>query len=190
MPEFTIGELFLRQCETDCFKSLSQLDVEGARKRFYELGSETHQNQWVIDYMQQHSDSTSSVMYQVSGKSVCETCWRQVYGLRYNKFSVLKAKFANNVVQIVHGREGQACPRSQTIRAMSWMRSFFSKVGDNMPMNSSIHLPACLTKADVYNLAYDDLTQGDLECCAASTFYRLWTKEFPNVLIPKVSIKL
>ena len=41
MPEFTIEELFLRQCKTDCFKKLSQLDVEGARKRFNELGSET-----------------------------------------------------------------------------------------------------------------------------------------------------
>ena len=98
VPEFTIEEVFLRQCEIDCFKKLSQLDVEGARKRFYELGSETEQNQWVIDYMQQHSESTSSVMYQVSGKSVCETCWRQVYGLRYNKFSVLKAKFAKLIM--------------------------------------------------------------------------------------------
>ena len=40
VPEFTIEEL-LHQCEADCFKKLLQVDIEGARKRFYELGSET-----------------------------------------------------------------------------------------------------------------------------------------------------
>ncbi len=45
-----------------------------------------------------------------------------------------------------------------TFRVISWLRSTFSKrVGDQMPSSSAIHLPSCLTKADVYTLAKDDL---------------------------------
>ena len=32
------------------------------QEKDYELGSETQQNQWVIDYMQQYSDGTSSAL--------------------------------------------------------------------------------------------------------------------------------
>ena len=35
---------------------------------------------------------------------------------------------------------------------------------NELAMNSLIHLPACLTKADVYNLAHDDLTQNGVLC--------------------------
>ena len=55
-----------------------------------------------------------------------------------------------------------------------------------MPTSTAIHLPSCLTKSDVYSLAFDDLTQWGLECCAISTFYEIWQSTFPNVKIPKV----
>ena len=53
-------------------------------------------------------------------------------------------------------------------------------------MSSSLHLPSCLTIVDVYSLACDDLTQGNMQCCSISTFYDVWSKEFPHVQIPKV----
>ena len=57
-----------------------------------------------------------------------------------------------------------------------------------MPMCKELHLPSCLTKVDVYDLARDDLTQGGLSCCSASQMYELWKREFPHVKIPKVRI--
>lgn len=109
-----------------------------------------------------------------------------VYGLRYNKFSCLKQKFAAGVIRVEHGRERLSQRRDSTLHMTCWLRSLVDKVGDRMPMSSSLHLPSCLTKADVYSLACDDLTQGNMQCCSISTFYDVWSKEFPHVQIPKV----
>lgn len=85
-----------------------------------------------------------------------------------------------------HGRLGKTHASDATLRVTSWLRTFVDKVGDRMPMSEQVHLPSCLTKADVYDLARDDLSSGGMECCAISTFYQIWNVEFPNVKIPKV----
>lgn len=191
-PEFSNEELFYKHCcsrsVVTCFRKLSQVDIESVREHFYSLKSETDQNQLVLDYFAQHSSCGSAILYTVAGKTVCETCWRLVYGLRYNKLCSLKQKFVAGVVRVEHGRQGLVQPRDRTLRATSWLRSFVEKVGDRMPMQSVLHLPSCLTKADVYGLACDDLTQGGMQCCSVSTFYELWLKEFPHVQIPKVRV--
>ena len=190
IPEFCTEALLTKHCcsrsVVTCFRKLSQVDIDGLRERLYSLESETAQNQLVLDYFAQHSSDSSAVMYTVAGKTVCESCWRLVHGLRYNKFSSLKQKFAAGVIRVEHGRQGLLQPRDSTLRATSWLRTFVDKVGDHMPMNSSLHLPSCLTKADVYSLACDDLTQGNIQCCAISTFYDVWSKDFSHVQIPKV----
>ena len=109
-----------------------------------------------------------------------------VYGLRYNRFLSIKRKFESNVVVAEHGGLGRGHLNDTTIRAISWLRMFAEKAGDRMPMNETIHLPSCLTKADVYMLAVDDVSQGNLECCPKSKFYKIWQSEFPHVKIPKV----
>ena len=125
-----------------CFRKLSQVDIDRVREHLYSLETETAQNQLVLDYFAQHSSDGSAVMYTVAGKMVCETCWRLVYGLRYNKFSSLKQKFATGVIHVEHGRQGLSQPQYSTLRATSWLRTFVDKVGDRMPMNSSLHLHA------------------------------------------------
>ncbi len=138
--------------------------------------------------MRVHSRGNKSVLYTVAGQEVCEASFRMVYGLRCNRFTSVKAKFAGGVVVAEHGRLGKSHIRDGTIRVISWLRTFVQKVGDRMPASTDIHLPSCLTKADVYALAVDDLSQGGLECCKTSTFYEIWKSEFPHVKIPKVNI--
>lgn len=128
--------------------------------------------------MNEHRRADGSVPYSVGGQELC--AFRMVYGLRYNRFAAIKLKHCGGAIVSEHGRVG-------SIRAISWLRMFFDKVGDHMPMKRHIHLPSCLTKADVYFLAHDDLSQGGLECCARVTFYKIWSEEFPHVKIPRVS---
>ena len=144
------------------------------------------QTQKIIDYMRAHCRDDKSVLYTIAGHEVCETCFRMVFGIRYNRFTAMKAKFVSGVVLTEHGRLGKGSYSSTIIRVISWLRMFFNKVGDHMPAKVEIHLPSCLTKGDVYALAIDDLSQGGLECCKKSTFYELWQVEFPHVKIPKV----
>lgn len=157
------------------------------RERFYSCKTEVQQTQQILDYMKEHSKGDRNVLYQVSGCEVCEMCFRLVYGIRYNRFKAIKARFLDGVVIAEHGRYGTSCLTDSTIRVVSWLRSFFHKIGDRMPTKEQIHLPSCLTRADVYALAVDDLTQGGLQCCKRSTFYDVWKTNFPNVKIPKVN---
>ena len=129
-------------------------------------------------------------MYVVEGCEVCETCFRMVYGFRYNRYNSMKMKFQHGAVVAEHGRLGRGEISDISIRVISWLRIFIDKVGDKLPTSNLTHLPSCLTKADVYSLAYDDLTQGGLECCKISTFYNIWKRDFSSVKIPKVLTKL
>ena len=137
--------------------------------------------------MLQHSQGDRRVLYTVGGQEVCETCFRMVYGFRYNRFAAIKSKFTSGILVAEHGRLGKVETSDASIRVISWLCSFVQKVGDRMPTSMAIHLPSCLTKSDVFTLASDDLCQGGLKCCKLSTFYEIWKHEFPNVKIPKVS---
>ncbi len=170
-----------------CFKLLSQADIERIRQEFYSCTTEMEQTQCLLNYMRKHSRGDKVVLYTVAGQEVCEASFRMVYGLRYNRFTSIKGKFASGVVVAEHGRLGKGHIGDASIRVISWLRTFVQKVGDRMPTSSDIHLPSCLTKADVYALAVDDLSQGGLQCCKPSTFYEIWKTEFPHVKIPKVT---
>ena len=171
-----------------CFKLLTQATIEQARMALCSL-SETEQTQFMLDYMREHSQGNQGILYSVGGQVVCETCFRKVYGLRYNRFTAIKRKFHDQVVVAEHGRLRKCEISDANIRVTSWLRTFFDKVGDRMPTSTAIHLPACLTKSDVFSLACDDLCQGGLQCCKISTFYNIWRNNFPNVKIPKVHKK-
>lgn len=181
-----------RSCVT-CFKKLSVVDIEGIRSDFYGLSTETTQNQFVIDYLRRHSDcsgSVASVLFTVAGKSVCKHCWRLAYGIKYTRFTNLLAKFEKGVVQIEHGRQGRESVREPSVRAAMWLRMFVDKIGDRMPTDGTIHLPSCLTKSDVYDLAWHDLSSGGLVVSSRSSFFQLWKKDFQHVKIPPVSVTL
>ena len=171
--------------QVTCFKLLTQATIERIRSTIYSI-SETEQIQLILNYMREHSQGDQGILYSVGGQQVCETCFRMVYGFRYNRFAAMKAKFQSGVVVAEHGRLGRCEISDSSIRVTSWLRTFSEKVGDRMPTSTAIHLPACLTKADVYSLASDDLSQGGLECCSISTFYEIWNRNFSHVKIPKV----
>lgn len=138
--------------------------------------------------MKDHVRKDKSILYTIAGEEVCEVCWRLSYGIRFNKFKSLKEKFTSGVVVLEHGHSGRLNTSESTMRLLEWMRSFFIKIGDHMPMSDNINLPSCLTRLDVYELAKFDLTQGGLPCpCPSSSYmYKIWQKEFPKVKIPKV----
>lgn len=186
-------ELLLKRCcdkkKMTCFRKISQIVIESCRDHINSYSSETQKNQFVLDYMKDHARRDGSVLYTISGEEVCEMCWRLTYGIRYNKLRSLKEKFNNGVIVLEHGLTGRLNTSDSTLRLLGWMRSFFSKIGDCMPMSDAIHLPSCLTKVDVYDLAKYDLTQGSLPCCSSSYMYDLWKREFPQVKIPKVRLQ-
>ena len=112
-----------------CFKK-SQADFERIREEFNSLGTETGQAQCLLDYMREHSRGDKSVLYTVAGQEVCESSFRMVYGVRFNRFVSLKAKFLDGVAVAEHGRLGKSHIGDGAIRVISWLCSFVHKVGD------------------------------------------------------------
>ena len=113
-PEYLVIDLLTKRCckrsSTTCFKNLSISDIELVRSGFYNLSTETAQNQFVIDYLSHHSDcskSVESVLFTIAGKSVCQQCWRLAYGIKYTRFKGIIEKFKQGIVQIEHGLLGK-----------------------------------------------------------------------------------
>ena len=69
--------------------------------------------------MREHRRGDGTVLYTVAGRSACETCFRMVHGVRYNRFSFVKAKFASGVVLAEHGRLGKGRLSDSTTRVVS-----------------------------------------------------------------------
>ncbi len=130
-PEFSTASLMSQYCyqckQVTCFKLLSQSTIERIRLTVYSL-SETEQTQLVLNYMQEHSQD-EGIVYSVGGHQVCETCFRKVYGFRYNRFAAIKAKFHNGILVAEHGRTGRCEITDSSIRVISWLRTFSEKVG-------------------------------------------------------------
>ena len=63
----------------------------------------------------------------------------------------------------------------------------FIRHAEYMPNTDTKHLPSCLTKRVLYNLYKDDMQEKGV--ISRKTFvYRMWQKEFPWVIIPKVRV--
>ena len=119
-----------------CFKFLSQSTIEKLRSTVYSV-SETEQAQMILNYMVNHSQGDRSVLYTVGGQIVCESCFRMVYGFRYNRFSSMKSKFLDGVLLIAeHGRLG----RSET-RDASHASRYYRKwtVGNTQDLPGTSH---------------------------------------------------
>ena len=70
--------------------------------------------------MREHSQGDQDVLYTVGG---CETCFRMVYGFRYNRFAAVKLKYQSGVVVAEHGRLGidNYEISDSSIRITSWL---------------------------------------------------------------------
>ena len=109
--------------EATCFKLLTQATIERIRTAVYSK-SETEQTQLILNYLLEHSQGDRSVLYTVGGQEVCETCFRMVYGFRYNRFTSVKAKFERGIVIAEHGRLGRGEVSDISVRLISWLRIF------------------------------------------------------------------
>ena len=191
LPEFSASKLLTKTCcnrkAATCFKLLSQADIENARKRLYFHKTETQQTQYILDKIHESAlQRRQEYSYTLSGHEVCEVCFRLAHGLQHNHFNAIKDKFLDGIIVVEHGKYGRNFLTDSTIRVISWLRTFVQKVGDRMPTKEEIHLSSCLTRADVFARAVDDLSQGGLQCCSLSIFYGVWKAHFSNVKIPKV----
>lgn len=80
-------------------------------------------------------------------------------------------------------------PSSAYDLAKEWFR-LFAFMSDIMPTTNCKHLPSCLSKRSVYIMYKEDMgRKGETRIISERHFVgRMWKKEFPNVVIPKVGM--
>lgn len=75
----------------------------------------------------------------------------------------------------------------------TWMDVYFNLIGDKMPHKNQLHLPSWETQKDIYYRYVGDMRNHGIsedEIAGISIFYKVWTDEFSNVVIPQVCTAL
>ena len=177
-------------CTQNCLFNLSANIILRARRKFQSL-STNEQRQWLTDKIHECSkqidNQTLKTKFVVAGYEVCQFAWCKIHGISERRIARVKKSVSLGQSTIYHGNMGVKRPSERADIAKAWMMRYFNLVGDKMPHNKQIHLPSWDTQKDVYQRFKDDMElQSVGSVVALSTFYRIRTQEFPNVVIPEV----
>lgn len=192
-----IGHILVSSCgcELACLRHLTAHDVLTSRSKFRNL-SRNAQRQWLVDKIADNSRKTElqspETKYIVAGREVCQSAWCKVHGVTSRRLARIKRSVSLGHIKIEHGNKGVKRPSLRTEDATAWMRRYFHLIGDKMPHNRQIHLPSWETQKDVYLRYRDDMMLQNMPesgIVALSTFYRIWSEDFPDVIIPEVCDK-
>lgn len=114
-----------------------------------------------------------------------------------------------------HGNKGRKKVCTRVSEAKTWMERYFNLIGDKMPDKNQIHLPSWDRQIDIYQRFKDDMKEMGMinkgldlyvdikvllfvvhegipekQIVVLSSFYRIWNKDFPHVVIPEVQSTL
>ena len=179
-------------CEKQCLQNLTVAEVRRQQVQFHSL-SLIQQRQWLMDYFHQNScfvNDHATTKYIASGKEICKKAWCKVLEVSSKRVaSALKWITDGKVTVAEHGNKGRKRPLTKTEDAIAWMNKYFNLLGDHMPNSNRIHLPSWDSQKYVYGRYNDDMIlagQEENDVVALRSFYRLWSENFPHVIIPEV----
>ena len=189
----SIGKMLVSTCcENFCLRHLTAMDVIGCKA---ELKSKNRRerNDWLFRKLQDSSTKTSKesvqTRYFVAGKEICSSAWCKLFGMSCRTLTRMQRKLTFDE-GIHHGNLGKKRQNTKTEGAVSWMDRYFHLIGDMMPDKDQIHLPCWETQKDIYHRYSSDMQKrgcAQEEMLGISMFYKVWTENFSNVVIPEVS---
>ena len=129
--------------------------------------------------------------YYVRGYQTCKTAWQASYGISDKRLEEIVKTFVNGLVTYEHKRQLNSMgQKHKTNVAKAWMGLYFKGIGDRMPDSLAINLPSYLDNRIIYEYLKNDLKQRDEKVICYSQFCRIMRLDFPDVLIPKVTMKM
>ena len=153
---------------------------------------DTERKQYLFSKLKENSceiDSLSNKIitrYFIAGKEVCGLAWCKVYSISQRKLNRMLKDISFGECTVVHGNMGKKRVNTKADSVAVWMERYFNLIGDKMPTNSQVHLPSWETQTDIYQRYCQDMSLREEEEAGKSTFYRVWTEQFPHVVIPQV----
>ena len=147
----------LNGCQEHCASSLhglSEYDILITHSNFVSMTS-ADQRVWVYDYFNSHcpndedgKKTPTGIQFFLCGRNVCLSVWLAALGISNSRFYDLRKQFLE-----CSGPPAKK-PRSlssKMLAAISWMSSYFNKIGDKRPDKDGIYLPTCLTESAIYS---------------------------------------
>ena len=121
----------------------------------------------------------------------CLSIWLQTLGISSSRFYRIRHDYITNG-GITYLSKPHRTQLARTMLAIAWMTQYFTRIGDKRPDKDGIYLPTCLTEKKIYEIRCDEmcLAEANCQCISYSNFCHLYTNEFKNVTIPKVSFAI
>ena len=187
-----IGNILVSSCcDKFCLRHLTAMDVIACQSEMNFKGK-TDQRKYLFSKLMDGSSQTSqgviSTRHFVAGKEICPAAWCKVFCISYRTLRRMEQKIPL-AEGVEHGNCGKKRKNTKTEAALAWMDRYFNLVGDKMPDSNQIHLPCWENQKDIhYRYCCDLKARGSMEedLLGISMFYKVWTDNFSNVVIPEV----
>ena len=89
----------------------------------------------------------------------------------------------------IHARRGLVLTAKRSMDAELWFAELVSSLANVMPDINHKELPACLTVYKIYQMYQEAVQETGGNPLQISQFRRMWKRNFPEVIIPKVKNK-
>ena len=188
-----IGQLLIGTCCSHlCLRHLTATDIIAAKASCSSLTA-SEQRLYLFNKLQEGSCECNpkgiiKTKFFIAGKEVCGTAWTQIYEISARTLSRM-LKQLNEKEDATHGNLGKRRVNTKAESASAWMDHYFNLIGDKMPDKDQVHLPSWETQKDIHSRYVQDMKErgiSDEEIAGLSFFYKIWTDQFPSVVIPQV----
>ncbi|CAG2227408.1 unnamed protein product [Mytilus edulis] len=180
-------------CSNMCSLKLSKHDIRTA-KGSYPADSVSQAN-WIVQYLNMHSTVSNEVSegkvvmkfknsFFICGKVVCEKNWREIYGISDFRFKKYRQMCISGQTHVIHGNSSTFKLQPNSSECLGWLLNYVSSIGEHLPNENKIELPAGMTKRDVFEAMDKEL---GIASVPEKSKYRLWNKFCSNVKTTKGS---
>lgn len=189
-----IGKLLVGICcDKACLRHLTATDVITCRTDILEL-NQNERKKYLFAKLRDNTNNQTGKMeakFFIAGKEVCSNAWSKIYSVSKRTLSRITKDISLGENQIAHGNQGKKRLNTKKESVAAWMERYFNLIGDKMPDSNQIHLPSWETQKDIHARYCQDMERRGIEreeIAGISIFYKIWTEQFSNVLIPEVCI--
>lgn len=177
-------------CDKLCLRHLTATDIISTKADYVSL-TRSDQRLYLFNKIKEGSCGFAgkvTTKFFIAGKEICASAWSQIYNVSSCTMYRIQKRLACGE-EPSHGNLGKRRVNTKAESVSSWMDAYFNLIGDKMPHKNQLHLPSWETQKDIYYRYVGDMKKRGIsedEIAGISIFYKVWTDEFSNVVIPQV----
>jgi len=176
----SVSDIRALQCHSNCLDSINSNTILKLRSQYLSK-KHTERNKWLSNWLECNKISIGNDTYMyrwhVDGTEVCINCWLSVTGA--TKYKLM------NCTRTIHGNNNITRINHRLESTLTWLKSYFYIVCDQMPTRNEYHLPCFLQWKDVLDELNTYLISKEFKGYSQPQFAYLMKRNFPNVKLPK-----